>query len=111
MARLKEIIRVGGENFAPAEAEEALRAVSRLQNLCVLGLPDDRLQEIPVAVVVPEGPLAWDQVLAGMRERLAQFKVPKQVFAIEALPTTPAGKVQRHVLASWIAEGKLTRVA
>ena len=111
VARLKEIIRVGGENFAPAEVEEVLRGACHQQNLCVIGLPDERLQEIPVAVVVPNGPVAWDEVLAGMRSRLAQFKIPKQVFVTDALPTTPAGKVQRNVLANWIAEGKLTRVA
>ncbi|QIE26624.1 3-[(3aS,4S,7aS)-7a-methyl-1,5-dioxo-octahydro-1H-inden-4-yl]propanoyl:CoA ligase (plasmid) [Caballeronia sp. SBC1] len=111
VARLKEIIRVGGENFAPAEVEEVLRSACQQQNLCVIGLPDDRLQEIPVAVIVQNGPVAWDEVLAGMRGRLAQFKVPRQVYVADALPTTPAGKVQRNVLANWIAEGKLTRVA
>jgi fatty-acyl-CoA synthase len=111
VARLKEIIRVGGENFAPAEVEDVLRSVCRQQNLCVLGLPDERLQEIPVAVVMTDGPVAWNEVLAQLRNRLAQFKIPKQVFVTDALPTTPAGKVQRNVLANWIAEGRLTRVA
>jgi fatty-acyl-CoA synthase len=110
VARLKEIIRVGGENFAPAEVEEVLRGACKQQNLCVIGLPDERLQEIPVAVVVPDGHVAWDEILAGMRGRLAQFKIPKQVFVADALPTTPAGKVQRNVLVNWIAEGRLTRV-
>ena len=63
VARLKEIIRVGGENFAPAEVEDVLRGVSQQQNLCVFGLPDERLEEIPVAVVVPNGPVAWDERL------------------------------------------------
>jgi len=111
VARLKEIIRVGGENFAPAEVEEVLRGACRQQNLCVLGLPDERLQEIPVAVVVMDSPVVWNEVLAGLRNRLAQFKIPKRVFVTDALPTTPAGKVQRNVLANWIAEGRLTRVA
>jgi fatty-acyl-CoA synthase len=111
VARLKEIIRVGGENFAPAEVEEVLRSACQQQNLCVIGLPDERLQEIPVAVIVQNSPVAWDEVLAGMRGRLAQFKVPRQVYVTDALPTTPAGKVQRNVLANWITEGKLTRVA
>lgn len=111
VARLKEIIRVGGENFAPAEVEDVLRGVSRQQNICVLGLPDERLQEIPVVVAVINGDVAWDDVLMEMRSRLAQFKIPKQVFIADALPTTPAGKVQRNVLAKWILEGRLTRVA
>ncbi|MER9969033.1 MULTISPECIES: class I adenylate-forming enzyme family protein [unclassified Mesorhizobium] len=111
VARLKEIIRVGGENFAPAEVEDVLRGESGQKNLCVLGLPDERLQEIPVAVVVANGPVVWDEVLAGMRRRLAKFKIPQQIFVIDELPTTPAGKIQRNVLASRIAEGKLTRVA
>ena len=51
------------------------------------------------------------EMLAGLRNCLAQFKIPRQVFVADALPTTPAGKVQRNVLANWIAEGRLTRVA
>lgn len=111
VARIKEIIRVGGENFAPAEVEEALRGACRQQNVCVLGLPDERLHEIPVAVVVADSPVAWNEVLVGLRNCLAQFKIPKQIFIADALPITPAGKVQRNVLADWIADGRLTRVA
>jgi fatty-acyl-CoA synthase len=73
VARLKEIIRVGGENMAPAEVEEALREICGSQMVCVLGMPDARLDEVPAAVLVQPLMQEWPQVLALLRLRLASF--------------------------------------
>lgn len=111
IARLKEIIRVGGENLAPAEVEQALRDVCRVQQVCVLGIPDARLDEVAAAVVVGASGTDWPVVLREMRKRLAGFKMPKSIYTADELPLTATNRVQRAVLRDWIVAGKLTRVA
>lgn len=111
IARLKEIIRVGGENLAPAEVEQALRDACGVQQVCVLGIPDARLDEVPAAVVVGAIDTDWQAVLRELRTRLAGFKMPKFIYSADELPMTATNRVQRAVLREWIVGGKLTRVA
>jgi acyl-CoA synthetase (AMP-forming)/AMP-acid ligase II len=111
VARLKEIIRVGGENLAPAEVEQVLRDTCRVQQVCVLGVPDARLDEVAAAVVVGARDTDWPAVLREMRTRLAGFKMPKSIYTADELPMTATNRVQRAVLREWIVGGKLTRVA
>jgi fatty-acyl-CoA synthase len=111
VARLKEIIRVGGENLAPAEVEQALRDACRVQQVCVLGVPDARLDEVAAAVVVGATIDDWPAVIDELRTRLAGFKMPRSIYAADALPLTATNRVQRAVLRDWIVNGKLTRVA
>ncbi len=110
LARLKELIRVGGENLAPAEVEQALRDACRVQQVCVVGIPDARLDEVPAAVVVGARGTDWQRVVGELRVRLAQFKIPKVIYAADQLPVTATNRVQRTVLKEWIASGKLERV-
>ncbi|MFO1413963.1 MAG: class I adenylate-forming enzyme family protein [Burkholderiales bacterium] len=111
IARLKEIIRVGGENLAPAEVEQVLRDAARVQQVCVLGVPDPRLDEVAAAVVVGAAATDWESVLREMRTRLAGFKMPKSIYTADELPMTATNRVQRAVLREWIVGGKLQRVA
>jgi fatty-acyl-CoA synthase len=111
VARLKEIIRVGGENLAPAEVEEALREVCGSSLVCVLGLPDERLDEVPVAVLARPQVQDWPQALAQLRLRLAGFKMPRAVYVADDLPSTATNRVQRAVLRTWIEQDRLERVA
>lgn len=110
VARLKEIIRVGGENLAPAEVEEALREVCGSASVCVLGMPDERLDEVPAAVLVHPQVQDWPQALAQLKLRLASFKVPRAVYLADELPQTATNRVQRAVLRSWIEQDRLERV-
>lgn len=111
IARLKEIIRVGGENLAPAEVEQVLRDACRLQQVCVLGIPDARLDEVAAAVVVGASGTDWQAVLREMRTRLAGFKIPRSIYTADELPLTATNRVQRALLREWIVAGKLNRVA
>jgi len=111
IARLKEIIRVGGENLAPAEVEQALRDACRVRQVCVLGVPDERLEEIPAAVVVGADGVDWGAALLEMRARLAGFKMPKSIYTADELPMTATNRVQRAVLRDWIVAGRLKRIA
>jgi fatty-acyl-CoA synthase len=110
VARLKEIIRVGGENLAPAEVEEALREICGSSLVCVLGLPDERLDEVPVAVLARPQVQDWPQALAQLRQRLAGFKMPRAVYVADDLPSTATNRVQRAVLRTWIEQDRLERV-
>jgi fatty-acyl-CoA synthase len=109
IARLKEIIRVGGENLAPAEVEQAIRDACGVQQVCVLGMPDARLDEIPAAVVVGSRVRDWQKVMSELRSRLAGFKVPTAIYTAEELPMTATNRVQRATLREWIQRGKLQR--
>ena len=111
IARLKEIIRVGGENLAPAEVEQVLRDACGVPQVCVLGVPDARLDEVAAAVVVGADGTDWQAVLARMRSRLAGFKMPRQIYTTDTLPMTATNRVQRAVLRELIVAGKLDRVA
>ena len=110
VARLKEMIRVGGENLAPAEVEQALREVCGTPTVCVLGVPDPRLDEVPAAVLVRPATDDWTAAMAQLRQRLAGFKVPRAIYLAEELPITATNRVQRATLKSWIEEQRLQRV-
>ena len=82
-----------------------------VQQVCVLGIPDARLDEVAAAVVVGASGADWPAVLRELRTRLAGFKMPKAIYTADALPMTATNRVQRAVLREWIVGGKLTRVA
>jgi fatty-acyl-CoA synthase len=111
IARLKDIIRVGGENLAPVEVEQVLRDCTGLTQVCVLALPDARLDEVVSAVVVCNDALHnWTEVLNQLRQRLAGFKVPKSIYITDVLPMTATNRVQKDVLKTQIAHQQLKRV-
>ena len=105
--RLKEMLKVGGENVAIAEVEDVLMSHPDVQLAIVVGAAHDRLVEVPVAFVVPRaGARPRAGALDGYaRTRLADFKTPRHylVCAIEDIPTTGSGKVQRRELAGRVA--------
>ena len=111
IARLKELIRVGGENMAPAEVEQAIRDATGMQHVCVVGIPDGRLDEVPAAVIVGASSADWTQVLGELRTKLAGFKIPRAVYHAPQFPLTATNRVQRAVLREWIVAGDLERVA
>lgn len=110
IARLKEMIRVGGENVAPAEVEQVLRDICGTASVCVLGVPDARLDEVPAAVLVRPDTSDWQGALAQLRQRLAGFKIPRAVYLADDLPVTATNRVQRATLRTWIEEDRLQRV-
>lgn len=101
--RAKDIIRVGGENVAPAEIEAVLLRHPDVVLAAVIGVPDDRLGQVPAAFVVP-GPgsqVDADEVSRYASRALAGFKVPRQIFVVSELPMTGSEKVQRRLLVEW----------
>ncbi|WP_285786322.1 beta-ketoacyl synthase N-terminal-like domain-containing protein, partial [Microbispora sp. NBRC 16548] len=97
--RIKELIIRGGENIHPGEVEEVLRAQPGVADVAVVGRPHEVLGEVPVAFLVP-GPDGLDPaaLFAACREHLAYFKVPEELYEIDAIPRTASGKITRHLL-------------
>jgi long-chain acyl-CoA synthetase len=91
--RIKNIIICGGFNIVPEEIEAALAQDERVRDAAVLGIADQRLGEIPVALV--EGDVEADTVLAHAAARLAPYKRPRRLFVVESLPRVANGKVDR----------------
>lgn len=98
--RLKDMFIVGGFNVYPAEIERQMSAIEGLQACAVVGIPDERLGEVGHAFIVrtPDSKLSVDDVLAWSRANLANFKVPRRVTFVDALPMNSSGKVLKFEL-------------
>lgn len=103
--RIKDVVIVGGFNVYPAEVEACLLEHPAVAEVTVVGRPDDRLGEVAAAFVrlsPPLGALPSDLV-DWCRERLANFKVPREVRELDHLPTNAAGKVVKDELRAMLA--------
>lgn len=98
--RAKDIFIVGGFNAYPAEIEGLLAANPVVMHSAVIGIPDERLGEVPKAYVVlrPGASASPDEIIAWCRENMANYKVPRQLEILDALPMNASGKVQKFLL-------------
>ncbi|MBX0328015.1 hypothetical protein K2Z83_10040 [Oscillochloris sp. ZM17-4] len=96
--RRSDLIISGGENIYPAEVEAALLSHPAVAEAGVVGLPDERWGQAPVAAVVLRGPADPDEILAFVRGRLAAYKLPRRIVILADLPRTASGKLQRRLL-------------
>jgi acyl-CoA synthetase (AMP-forming)/AMP-acid ligase II len=98
--RKKEIIIRGGENISAAEVEAEFYACDGVAEVCVFGAPDERLGEVPVAVVHSNGAAIGEEELRAFLDgRLAKFKIPERIlFADAPLPKLGTGKIDRRAL-------------
>jgi HIP---CoA ligase len=94
--RLKDMYISGGFNVYPAEVEQTLMRLDGVRDVAVVGVPDERMGEVGRAFVV--GDVSAEDVLAFARERLANFKVPREVELVDALPRNLGGKVLKNAL-------------
>ena len=114
--RKKDMFIVGGFNAYPAEIEAALTAHPAVAQAAVVGVPDERLGEVGCAFVVlrPGAKRAEDggadgglpgQIVAWARDNMANYKVPRRVVVVDALPTNASGKVLKTELRARLAPG------
>jgi acyl-CoA synthetase (AMP-forming)/AMP-acid ligase II len=98
--RIKDMFIVGGFNAYPAEIERIMLEHPQVREVAVVGAPDPRLGEVGKAFVVPEDPAHFDPraFLAWCRDRMANYKVPRTVAVLDALPRNPMGKIQKFLL-------------
>jgi long-chain acyl-CoA synthetase len=96
--RLKEVVITGGFNVAPTEVENALRRHDRVEDAAVVGLTDPRGDEVVVAAVVlaPGTELDEDALREHCYAEVTRYKVPRRIVAVDELPRTMLGKVQRR---------------
>lgn len=101
--RLKDMIVSGGENIAGSEVERVLYEHAAVLEAAVVGRPDPRWGEVPVAFVALRDGLhsSSDELIAHCRANLAKFKVPASVTFVDALPRNPSGKVLKRELRTW----------
>ncbi|MET4780754.1 long-chain-fatty-acid--CoA ligase [Glaciihabitans sp. UYNi722] len=104
--RIKELIITGGFNVAPSEVEDALRAHPDVADAAVVGLPSTRSGEEVVAAVVMAAGKQLDEKALGesLRGGLAAYKVPKRIVAVDELPKSLIGKVQRRQVREQLLE-------
>jgi long-chain acyl-CoA synthetase len=98
--RIKDMIVSGGENVYPIEVEEALAQHPAVEDVAVIGVPDERWGEtVKALVVLRNGSAATaGELIAFARERLAGYKLPRSIDFVDTLPRTPSGKVLKRKL-------------
>ena len=98
--RKKDMFIVGGFNAYPAEIENALLRHPGIAQVAVVGVPDARMGEVGHAYVVPKAgqQVDPDEVVAWSREQMANYKVPRAVHVLDALPVNASGKVLKYAL-------------
>jgi malonyl-CoA/methylmalonyl-CoA synthetase len=100
VGRSKDLIISGGYNVYPAEIEDAINAMPGVAESAVVGVPHPDFGEVGVALVIarPGASVSPDAVLADLKARLANFKIPKRCFVVSELPRNTMGKVQKNLL-------------
>jgi malonyl-CoA/methylmalonyl-CoA synthetase len=100
VGRSKDLIISGGYNVYPAEVEACINELPGVAESAVVGVPHPDFGEVGVALVVARSGAAVvpGEVLAVLKSRLANFKVPKRCFVVADLPRNTMGKVQKNVL-------------
>jgi fatty-acyl-CoA synthase len=107
VGRIKDMIRVGGENVAAADVEAILLKHDAVKQAVAVGMADPRLVEVvAVFIELKTGKRATEQQIVDYcRQHLASFKVPRRVVFVRDWPITGAGKIQRYVLKESLAQG------
>jgi long-chain acyl-CoA synthetase len=104
--RKKDMLLVNGINVYPREIEEVIYQFSGVKEAAVIGVPDARKGEQPMAFVaaVEGATLSEKEVAAFLKERLADYKVPRKIVLVEALPRNATGKILKTTLRQMTAE-------
>lgn len=96
--RKKELIKTGGENVYPREVEDALGTHPAIADLAVIGLPDPDGwgEKVTAVVILKEGyALSLDEVKAHCRNKIAGYKIPKELTIVEVIPRNHTGKIKK----------------
>ena len=98
LGRKSDLIISAGFNIYPREIEDFLTEQEEVAEATVVGIADRLRGEVPVAFFVPSRPITAEELGARCRAALASFKVPRSFVAVEHLPRTALGKIQKHLL-------------
>ena len=108
VGRLREMFKSGGYNVFPRQVEEVIETHPEVIMASVIPVPDDLLGEVGIAYVipVPGAPLEGEGLATWMKERIASYKVPKQIVFLDTPPLLPSGKVDRTTLKAMALESR-----
>lgn len=100
LGRYKDMLKVGGENVDPMEVEGLLLGFDGVQQVAVVGYPDERLSEVAVAYVQKKegSSVSADDVIAFCKGKVASFKMPRHVLFLDEFPMTASGKIRKVAL-------------
>jgi malonyl-CoA/methylmalonyl-CoA synthetase len=100
VGRSKDLIITGGFNVYPKEIETVIDEIAGVEESAVIGVPHPDFGEAVIAVIVAKAGAALDtqQILAALKQRIANFKVPKRIVLVDQLPRNTMGKVQKNML-------------
>ena len=104
VGRLKELINRGGEKISPREIDEALLTHAAVAEAVCFGRPDRTYGEEVVAAVVLRETTNEKDLIAHCRASLSDFKCPKKIYIVDAIPRTATGKIQRRNVAAALLE-------
>ncbi|MCX6095327.1 MAG: AMP-binding protein, partial [Candidatus Bipolaricaulota bacterium] len=117
VGRKKDMLITGGFNVYPAEIEAYLFTHPAVQNVSVVGLPDDVMGEVAIAYLIPREGMAIDpqEIVDFCAKEIANFKVPRYVEVVREFPMTQSGKIQkfrlREAALEALAAGKLKKLS
>ena len=107
VGRAKDMFIVGGFNAYPTEIENILLRHPGIVQAAVIGVADDRLGEVGMAFVVTDTPgLTGADIVGWCRDQMANYKVPRAVELVDALPVNATGKVMKELLREQVAQGR-----
>ncbi len=97
LGRYKDMLKVGGENVDPMETEGLLLAHPAVFQIAIVGLPDEKLAEVPVAFLqcAPGSEITAEAVIDYCRGKVASFKIPRHVVFVDGFPMTASGKIRK----------------
>jgi fatty-acyl-CoA synthase len=105
--RLRDMIIRGGENIYPAEIENLLRGHAAIAEIAVFAVPDPYYGEAVAAAVQLRSPVRAEDLRAFCDGRIARFKIPGAIYAVEQFPQTASGKIRKSELRAMAAAGRL----
>jgi acyl-coenzyme A synthetase/AMP-(fatty) acid ligase len=98
------LINRGGEKISPREIDEVLLTHAAVAEAVCFGIPDRVYGEEVVAAVVLKDSATEKELIGHCRSSLADFKCPRKIYIVEAIPRTATGKIQRRIVAAAIAK-------
>ena len=106
--RMKDMVVSGAENIYPVEVENAIAKHASVADVAVIGVPDEKFGEALLAFIVlqPEASLAMEELVEFCRDKIAGYKIPRQMEIVDELPRNPSGKILKKILREPYWEGR-----
>jgi acyl-CoA synthetase (AMP-forming)/AMP-acid ligase II len=106
VGRLKEMINRGGEKISPLEIDDLLLSHPKVAEAVSFGVEHPSWGEEVAAAVVLREPVPESELLAHCKAHLAEYKCPKKIYVVDAIPRTATGKIQRSAVAAALKSAK-----